>query len=188
MRTPDLFVHELQRELWDAFGIDITLNTITLVLKSRGFSRKKVRCIGITLDSIRLIVMFQITRQARERKETARWAYLAKIAEHYQPEQLVFVDESACNRHTCNRTYAWAPSGTRARRRDCFVRGRRYGIKLFTGDVLTIDLVTLFFLPSPLKVWYILILSLVHGTANSFACSWRRFSQRCNHSHFRIQL
>lgn len=47
LRTPDLYLHELQRELLDTFGVDVALNTITLVLKGRGFSRKKVRYCAI---------------------------------------------------------------------------------------------------------------------------------------------
>jgi hypothetical protein len=43
----------------------------------------------------------------------------------YLPETHVYLDESACNRHTSNRSYAWAPLGDRARRHDYFVRGIR---------------------------------------------------------------
>lgn len=48
------------------------------------------------------------------------------VGETYSAEQLVFVDESAFNRHTARRTMGWATTGTRARRRDFFVRGQRY--------------------------------------------------------------
>ena len=47
------------------------------------------------------------------------------IGEHYEARQLVFVDESATDRRTARRGYGWAPTGTRARRRDFFVRGKR---------------------------------------------------------------
>lgn len=43
----------------------------------------------------------------------------------YPAETLVFVDESACNRFTTQRKMAWALLGERARRQDCFVRGKR---------------------------------------------------------------
>lgn len=46
----------------------------------------------------------------------------------YSSEQLVFVDESACNKRTVYRNYGWALSGKRAIKRACFVRGRRYVI------------------------------------------------------------
>ncbi|KAJ2911978.1 hypothetical protein MD484_g8431, partial [Candolleomyces efflorescens] len=80
--------------------------------------------------------------KAIERNEELRLRYQALIAE-YLPEQLVFVDESACNRNTTKRNYAWAPSGTRARRRDYFVRGQRYSIlpALSLDGILHLDII-----------------------------------------------
>ena len=45
---------------------------------------------------------------------------------NYEPEHLVFVDESAFNRNVSRQPYAWAPSGNHARRRDFFIRGKQY--------------------------------------------------------------
>ena len=67
----------------------------------------------------------KVARPALERNEDKRAAYQILIAENYLPEQLVFVDESACNRNTTKRRFAWSPIGTRARRHDYFVRGKR---------------------------------------------------------------
>jgi hypothetical protein len=47
------------------------------------------------------------------------------IGTYYEPEQLVFVDESAFDRRVSRRPYGWAPIGSRARRRDFFIRGKR---------------------------------------------------------------
>ena len=70
-------------------------------------------------------IHFQVTRQALERNEDIRAEFQIHIAENYEPEQLVFVDETACNRTTTKRRYAWSPIGTRARRHDYFIRGKR---------------------------------------------------------------
>jgi hypothetical protein len=67
----------------------------------------------------------QATRHALERNEDTRAEFQIRVAENYEPEQLVFVDESACNRTTTKRRYAWSPIGTRARRHDYFVQGKR---------------------------------------------------------------
>lgn len=67
----------------------------------------------------------KITRPARERDEEQRTLYQANIGENYPPETLVFLDESACNRMTGQRSKGWAPIGKRARRHDYFVRGQR---------------------------------------------------------------
>lgn len=66
-----------------------------------------------------------MTRPAVERDETDRAEYQLVIGTYYEPEQLVFVDESAFDRRTIGRAYGWAPIGTRGRRRDFFIRGKR---------------------------------------------------------------
>ena len=48
------------------------------------------------------------------------------ITENYRPEQLVFLDEAACNRNTTTRDYGWAPINGHARCHDHFIRGTRY--------------------------------------------------------------
>ncbi|KAG2749320.1 hypothetical protein P692DRAFT_201908963 [Suillus brevipes Sb2] len=42
--TPDIFLHELQSALWDARGVDVSLQTIEKTLQRHGFTRKKVQC------------------------------------------------------------------------------------------------------------------------------------------------
>ena len=51
--------------------------------------------------------------------------YLERL-DQYTPEQLVFVDETSCDRRTANRSYGWAKEGERATRRAFCVRGKRY--------------------------------------------------------------
>ncbi len=66
------------------------------------------------------------------------------LARTYPPETLVFLDESACNRLTANRSRAWAPIGQRARRHDYFVRGQRYSIlpAISLDGILHLDILT----------------------------------------------
>lgn len=70
-------------------------------------------------------VNIQLTKVAIERNEYKRANYMYRVG-RYQANQLVFVDESACNKRTVYRNYGWALSGTRAIKRACFVCGRRY--------------------------------------------------------------
>ncbi|KAG1878367.1 hypothetical protein F4604DRAFT_1503203, partial [Suillus subluteus] len=78
-RTPDIFPHEeLQSALRDARGTNVSLQAIEKTLRSRGFTRKK------------------LARSAAERNEI-RNIYQINVAEEFCPDQLVFVDESACN-------------------------------------------------------------------------------------------
>ncbi|KAF8988310.1 hypothetical protein BDQ17DRAFT_1169664, partial [Cyathus striatus] len=62
-----------------------------------------------------------VSAPALECNEECRTAFQICIAEHYQPDQLVFVDEAGVNRTTMKREWAWAPVGWHAWRRDFFV-------------------------------------------------------------------
>ena len=68
--------------------------------------------------------MKKVSVSALEQNEDIRCQYLLDVG-FFSAEQLVFVDESACNRITPRRRCAWAPIGDRARRHDYFVRGKR---------------------------------------------------------------
>jgi len=49
-------------------------------------------------------------RVAAQRDDVRRMEYYMNI-DHYTPEQLVYVDESAANERTLDRKYGWAPKG-----------------------------------------------------------------------------
>ncbi|KAG8920644.1 hypothetical protein FRC01_000657 [Tulasnella sp. 417] len=112
-RSPDIYLDELQRRMRELRGVNPSLSTILRSLKRGGYSLKKASA--------------SLTKTAIERNEAKRANYLYS-AGRYTPGQLVFVDESACNRRTVYRNYGWALSGKRAIKRACFVRGRRYSI------------------------------------------------------------
>jgi len=61
---------------------------------------------------------------AAERSAQKRLEYIARIGK-YNPEHLVFVDESSVDRWTTYRNRAWSIRGTKAQRKAIFVRGRR---------------------------------------------------------------
>ena len=64
-------------------------------------------------------------RPAIEQNEEDRIAYKMHIGEHYQPSQLVFVDESSFNHMTIRRPFARSQQGDRAHCREFFIRGTR---------------------------------------------------------------
>ncbi|KAJ2913748.1 hypothetical protein MD484_g6667, partial [Candolleomyces efflorescens] len=123
-RTPDLYLTELQEELEVSFDIRVSEWIVAETLRRRGFTRK------------------QVSRAALERNEELREEYQILIAENYRPDQLVFVGESACNRNTTKRKFAWS-IGTRARRHDYFIRGQRYSIlpALSLDGILHLDVI-----------------------------------------------
>ena len=110
--------------LLEARGIEVSQSTIVRTLQRKGFVRKKV-LIFRTKALRHAHVVTEVSAPAIERNEERRALYQIRIAENYEPEQLVFVDEAGCNRITTKRSYAWAPLGWRARRRDYFIRGQK---------------------------------------------------------------
>lgn len=86
--------------------------------------------------------MFKITRIALERSAAKRAKFTYRIGMHYTTDQLVTVDESACNRRTSYRGYGWAIKGQRAVRKAFFVRGRRYVEYSFSFNFVIVELIT----------------------------------------------
>jgi len=114
---------ELQHALHRARGVEVSEITIGRTLRRHGLTHKHV-C-NVSLRQIYTDFLFEVSRAALECNEDTRDRYQIFIAENFRPEQLVFVDESACNRITTRRSMAWSPIGMRARRHDYFIRGQR---------------------------------------------------------------
>ena len=71
------------------------------------------------------LTLGKVDRRAMERNEDVRASYLFHMSFQYRPEQLVFVDESSCDRRL-SRGYGRAVRGRRVMRKTVFVRGKRY--------------------------------------------------------------
>lgn len=70
-----------------------------------------------------LTIQSKVSRAAIEQSKEKRDDYEAIVGDLYHDWQLVFLDESHCDRRTTQRCGGWAPIGDRARRRDFFIRG-----------------------------------------------------------------
>ena len=105
--TPDIQLSELQQLLKIQRGASVSKPTIWRTLHRAGYSRKKASV------------------SALEQNEDACCQYLLTVGSGFSAKQLVFVDESACNRITARRPYAWSPIGNRAKRHNYFIRGKR---------------------------------------------------------------
>ncbi|KAJ7138146.1 hypothetical protein C8R44DRAFT_539225, partial [Mycena epipterygia] len=78
-RTPDIYLYEMQGQLCEHCDVDVCLWTIWTALRRRGYTRKRV------------------SRIAAQRDTEGRTNYEIYMAMTYRAEQLVFVDEAACN-------------------------------------------------------------------------------------------
>jgi transposase len=108
-RDPDLYLDEIQDELYFQHGIEASLSTIWRTLRRLGLSMKK------------------LSRAAAERSEHQRRLFTLAIGG--EPlERIVTADESAVNVLTTFRENGWAYRGKRAQKATNFVRGQRYSL------------------------------------------------------------
>jgi len=116
------------------------------------------------------MVFCKVMRPAIEQNETKRRQYLQKI-NTYTPEQLVFVNETSCDRRTANQGYGWAKEGERASRTSFCVRGKRYAPKFIISGTSYKPIFSYSLLPA-LSLDGILCLDIIEGSFNAV-----RFSQ-----------
>ena len=119
---PDLYLDELQLELQQTSGVDVSISTIWRTLVKGGFSMKKVS--GMLMLMAETYIAQQLTRTAIEHSAEKQANFAARIVT-YKANQLVFVDESAVDRRTTYRGRAWAIRGRKATRKCFFCRGKR---------------------------------------------------------------
>ena len=101
-------------------------NNRTNIEASRIYSERGVYFRSSLVDLWLASYRWQISKEALERSETKRLQYQLRMASQYSADQLVFVDESACDRRTYLRGKAWALEGHQAVRKQVFLRGKRY--------------------------------------------------------------
>ncbi|KAJ7182124.1 hypothetical protein C8R46DRAFT_885205 [Mycena filopes] len=109
--TPDMFLDEIQEQLYNCHNIDTSLATISRTLHRLGMSSKK------------------LSRHAAERCETARRDFIMEIGDE-PADRIVCADESAVNILTSYLHNGWSLVGLRSRKRCCFVRGTRLVVEL----------------------------------------------------------
>jgi transposase len=115
-QNPDYFLDELLRLLKTNRFISVHFTTIYEELTRAGVSRKRLQ------------------RIALERNEALRADFIARMAQFF-PEELGFIDEVSKDERTVGRRYGRSKCGTRARKSQPFVRGRRTS----TVGVLSVD-------------------------------------------------
>jgi hypothetical protein len=92
---PTHYLDEVSDYIFDEFSILLGISTISETLKKLKWSSKTVQ------------------KQAAERNEDLRDNWVISLSQ-WNPEQLVFLDESAASEKTKDRKRGWAPLGRRA--------------------------------------------------------------------------
>ena len=124
-----MLLEELQMHLLEITKIQVSTVTIWRMLQWLGYTMKTV---GLILWN--LLTYWhnsQIMCPAMEKNEEEHIEYKMDIGKHYQPSQLVFVDESSFNCMTMWHPIAWCQWGDCARHWEVFVQGTRCICNIF---------------------------------------------------------
>ena len=104
---PDSDLQEICDFLYWEHDLEISRSTVSRHLKAIRWSNKKMRLI------------------AAQRNEDLRESWIEDL-QQYRPDQLVYLDESGCDKRDGARRYGWAPLGSTLEMRSRLERGQRY--------------------------------------------------------------
>jgi transposase len=107
---PGAYLVEMKDFLYDEFDTQVSLATLWRELKRMRWSRKIA------------------SKRAKEQSEPLRRVYLARMAQHHTADQIVALDESACNERTGDRKYGCSPVGERTTLTYSFKRSERWSV------------------------------------------------------------
>jgi hypothetical protein len=116
---------ELQKELSESAGIDVSISTVWRALARLGITYKKVSYIESIMGRYANCARTgQLDKRAMERNEGDRAEY-RRLIRAFRPRQLAFADESSFNRKGTYKDYGFALSSDRACKKAFHVRGKR---------------------------------------------------------------
>jgi hypothetical protein len=93
LEKPGQYLDEMVLFLWDEFEVSVSTSAVSRALKSIGWSKKTCR------------------RIAKGRNPDLRDFYMYKLSA-YSSYQLVYIDESGCDKRIGFRRTGWSPLGT----------------------------------------------------------------------------
>ena len=119
-----LYLDKIQDKLRIVRNVHVSIATITCALQRLNLTQKS------------------ITRAAAQRDEELRTLWEADMAQYTDPELFVFLDESAVDQATAERTYGRSPINTRCVRRATFVCGIRHSVlpALSCDGIIALDI------------------------------------------------
>ena len=107
---PSIYLDEIQQELDSVCGVFVSLTTISRTLMRMQISKKS------------------LSRQAAERNEELWTLWELELTQLDDPDLFVFIDESAVDNKTVQRSQGWSAAGGRSVSRCTFLRGKRHSI------------------------------------------------------------
>lgn len=90
---PQAYLEEIRDWFLDEFDIPVSISMVSRELRKMKWSRKIA------------------TKRAAEQSDALRRVFRVRVQLNYNAEQIVAIDESACNERTSDRKYGWSPVG-----------------------------------------------------------------------------
>ena len=107
LENTGIYLHELQGKLYDHFGATVSVATICKTLRRMGCCRRVIRHIAL------------------QRSDELRGRFMAEIS-IYEPEMIIWIDESGCDRRNSTRKFAYTLRGFPPVDHRILARGKRY--------------------------------------------------------------
>ncbi len=107
LESTGIYLHEIQTKLLAIFGVDVSIATICRTLKFMGCTRQVIQHIDV------------------HRNDALRAKFMAEVS-IYDPEMLVWTDETGCDRRNCMRKRAYSIRGMTPKDHRLLVRGTRF--------------------------------------------------------------
>ena len=106
---PGAYLDEMQQFLYEEFDVECHISTVWRALEKLSFSRKLA------------------TKRAKEQSEPLLLVCRARMLQ-YKAEQIIAIDESACNERTGDRKYGWSQVNTPAEATYSMERSERWSL------------------------------------------------------------
>jgi len=110
LQYPGIHLHEIQDELYEAFGVIVSAATICRTLQLMGCTRQVIRSVAIQQSD------------AIQPSDAMRAKFVAEIS-IYDPSMFLWLDESGCDRRNTLRKYGYSIGGIRPVDNRLLVRG-----------------------------------------------------------------
>ena len=136
--NPDMYLDELKQEMEAVVGRPLSQSMIYRALQRLNFTHKSVSIFPVILSYNQFLnILLKLCRPAAERSKFLRAEFRLRMAQ-YTPAQMVFADESGCNRRTASRAWGWAERGRRAQKHVISVRDKHWTVvvAIHIGGVL----------------------------------------------------
>ena len=124
LQKPGIYLHEIKKELAEATGVDVSASAICRCLKRVGYSRQRMKLVAI------------------QRDDGLRAQFVSDVS-LYEPEMLIFIDETGSDKRDSLRKYGYSMRGRPAKSHKIISRGKHVSAiaMMSMNGILDVDIV-----------------------------------------------